>query len=205
MQVRPVPHIPELSLYKAHPGSGLWRIVDPEHDNPPYWAYHWAGGAVLARHILDQPETVRGMRVLDLGSGSGVVGIAAAKAGASEVIAADTDANAIAATKLNARINGVRVKTILADLTIGDPPRVDLIAIGDLFYNELLARKVTEFLRRCADAGIEVLVGDPGRTYLPRSHLRLVAQYHVSDFADGAQVKPSSVFSFESRSEINID
>ena len=95
MRVAPVPLLPEILLYTAHPASGLWRLAGPEADGadlpPPYWAYQWAGGAVLARHFLDRPETVRGRRVLDLGAGSGVVGIAAAKAGASQVIAAEID------------------------------------------------------------------------------------------------------------------
>ena len=105
MQVRCAPELPELQLYSAQPTSGLWRLARHTNDLPPYWAYDWAGGTVLARYILDHPETVKGLRVLDLGSGSGVVAIAAAKAGAAEVIAADIDENAVTAAKLNAELN----------------------------------------------------------------------------------------------------
>lgn len=198
MEVRRAPHVPELDLYRAHPGSGIGRLVDSENDPPPYWAYHWAGGTVIARHILDHPEVVSGLRVLDLGSGSGIVGIAAAKAGAGKVIAADTDPNALVATQLNALINGVNIEPMNGDVTIGDPPGVDLILAGDLFYDEATARRVTGFLLRCAAAGIQILIGDPGRSYLPRAHLRLIAEYLVSDFADaeGRAVKPSAVYAF---------
>ena len=165
---------------------------------PPYWAYRWAGGAVLARHFLDRPETVRSRRVLDLGAGSGVVGIAAAKAGASQVIAAEIDPYAVVALGLNAAMNDVTVTVLAHDLTAGPPPAVDLVAVGDLFYEHDLARRVTAFLDRCLTAGIEVLIGDPGREFLPRSRLRVIAEYGVPDFGAGmsAALKQSAVFSF---------
>lgn len=203
MPIAPAPSLPEIRLYTVHPASGLRRLIDPFDDDtdraPPYWAYHWAGGTVLARHILNHPETVAGLRVLDLGAGSGVVGISAAKAGAKEVIAADIDSNAIAAVGLNAHLNGVTIVTVLDDLTVGAPPKVDLIAVGDLFYEEELAARVTDFLQRCVEVGIEVLIGDPGRAYLPRPQLRLLAEYPVRDFGDvkDAPMKRSAVFSLE--------
>lgn len=203
LKLAPVPAIPEIRLYTAHPASGLWRLAGPEpgeaEQASPYWAYHWAGGAVLARHFLDHPETVAGRRVLDLGAGSGIVGIAAAKAGASEVIAAEIDPHAFAAIDLNAAANDVAVKVIGYDLTAGPVPAVDVVAVGDLFYDGDIARRVTAFLDRCIAAGIQVLVGDPGRAYLPRARLRLLAEYPVPDFGDviGAAMKPSAVFSLE--------
>lgn len=202
LRIAPVPSLPEIRLYTAHPASGLRRLAEPDETGqgrPPYWAYPWAGGAALARHVLDQPRTVAGRRVLDLGAGSGIVGIAAAKAGASAVIAAEIDRYAVAALALNAAANGVAITVIGDDLTAGPPPPVDLVAAGDLFYERDLADRVTVFLDRCLAAGIDVLVGDPGRTYLPRSRLRLLAEYRVPDVGEvrDAAMNPSGVFSFE--------
>ncbi|WP_244621642.1 class I SAM-dependent methyltransferase [Neomesorhizobium albiziae] len=202
MRVAPAPMVPEIRLYTAHPGSGLRRLSAPSEDceaPPPYWAYQWAGGTVLARHFLDRPQAIAGRRVLDLGSGSGIVGIAAAKAGARTVIAADIDPHAAVAASLNAELNGVAMKTVAADLTAAPPSEVDLVAVGDLFYERGLAIRVTAFLDLCLAAGIAVLVGDPGRAFLPHARLRLVAEYPVPDFGDngGAAMKRSAVFSFE--------
>ncbi|RUU24091.1 methyltransferase [Mesorhizobium sp. M6A.T.Ca.TU.002.02.2.1] len=226
LRLMPVPSLPEIRLYMAHPGSGLRRLADPEEvidlegltdpegqgfepeeeakadenePQPPYWAYAWAGGAVLARYLIDQPQTVVGRRVLDLGAGSGLVGIAAAKAGASDVIAAEIDRNGVAALGLNAVANGVMITVIDNDITTGPPPAVDLVLAGDVFYGREVALRVTPFLDRCLAAGIEVLVGDPRRTDLPLSRLRLLAEYRVPDFGDakGAASRPSGVFSFE--------
>ena len=206
LRLAPVPSLPEIRLYTAHPASGLRRLAEANKDGsappPPYWAYQWAGGTVLARYILNRPETVAGRRVLDLGAGSGIVGIAAAQAGAGEVIAAEIDGNAIAAIGLNAAANGVTIAAILGeDLTAGPPPRVDLLTVGDLFYEQALADRVTPFLDHCLSAGIKVLVGDPGRAYLPRARLRRLAEYAVPDFGGmkGAETKPSGIFSFEPR------
>ncbi|ESY66706.1 class I SAM-dependent methyltransferase [Mesorhizobium opportunistum] len=214
MRLGPVPALPEIRFYTAHSGSGLRRLVDPENEGdtdddgpepqPPYWAYAWAGGAVLARYILDNPSTVTGRRVLDLGAGSGIVGIAAAKAGARAVIAAEIDRNGVAAIGLNAAANDVAIGVVGDDVTKGAPPAVDMVLAGDVFYGQDVARRVVPFLDRCRAAGIEVLVGDPGRAYLPRSRLRLVAEYQVPDFGDakGAATKPSSVFRFEAGSVV---
>ncbi|RWN46035.1 MAG: methyltransferase [Mesorhizobium sp.] len=206
MRLVPVPALPEIQFYTAHPGSGLRRLVEPEDDaedapepQPPYWAYAWAGGTVLARYVLDHPTTVAGRRVLDLGAGSGLVGIAAAKAGARELIAAEIDRNGVAALELNAAANGVAITIIGEDITAGPPPAVDLVLAGDVFYGRDVALRVTPFLDRCLAAGIDVLVGDPRRNDLPLSRLRLLAEYQVPDFGDakGAATKPSGVFSFE--------
>lgn len=200
MRIAPVPSLDGIRLYTAHPGSGLRRLAGQGEDAPPpYWAYRWAGGTVLARYILDRPETVSGLRVLDLGAGSGIVAIAAAKAGARTVIAADIDPRAVAATGLNAALNGVTVETLLADLAAGPPPEVDVIAVGDLFYERELAIRVTAFLDRCLACGIRILIGDPGRAFLPHERLRLLAEYPVADFGElaGDISRPGLVFSFE--------
>ncbi len=203
MHLAPVPSLPEIQLYTAHPGSGLRRLAEQNEEGfglqPPYWAYPWPGGAVLARYLLDQPETVAGRRVLDLGAGSGIVAIASAKAGAGAVTAAEIDRNAVAALTLNTLANGVTVAVVVQDITAGPPPAVDLVAVGDLFYERALAERVTAFLDRCLAAGIEVLIGDPGRAYLPRPRLRTLAEYPVPDVGDikNAPMKNSIVFSLE--------
>ncbi len=187
LRLQAAPTLPHIVLYTGHAGSRLSRLGGMDLDAPaPYWAYDWAGGTVLARHITEYPEIVRGRRVLDLGTGSGIVAIAAAKSGAAEVIAADTDANAIAATELNASANAVSITALHADLLLKEPPTVDVILVGDLFYEESLATRVLDFLTACNDAGIEVLVGDPFRAPLPEKKLRLVAEYPVPDFGEAA-------------------
>ncbi len=215
MRLAPVPGLPEILLYTAHPASRLGRLTEPDaasdqdattdecpsdeddEPQPPYWAYVWAGGAVLARHILDHPEILTDRRVLDLGAGGGLVGIAAAKAGARDVTASETDRNGIVAIDLNAAANGVAISTRNDDLTAGSPPGVDLVLVGDLFYGPELAEQVIAFLDRCLERGIEVLVGDPGRAYLPRTRLRLLAEHAVVDFGEATPSRKSCVFAFE--------
>lgn len=190
-----VPSVPEIRLHTAHPGSGLRRL---EGDAAPYWAYPWAGGTALARYILDHPQTVLGRSVLDLGAGSGLVAIAAAKAGARDVLAAEIDRNALAALELNLAANAVSATIIDQDILGAEPPPVDLVLVGDLFYERRLATRVTAFLDRCVTAGIEVLVGDLGREHLPLSRLKMLADYPVPDFGDGrgAALKLGRVFTF---------
>nr|WP_179610911.1 50S ribosomal protein L11 methyltransferase [Rhizobium leguminosarum] len=205
LPVSPVPAIPEILLHAAGPASGLWRLAGREEADPaPYWAYPWAGGAVLARHLLDRPEVVAGRRVLDLGAGSGLVAIAAAKAGAAAVTAVDVDANAIAAIGLNAAINGVDIVAVAADIIEAPPPEeTDLLVVGDLFYDHALALRAMAFLRRCQSAGIEVLIGDPERAYLPQAQLKRIATHAVADFGAGSSggTVQAGVFSLADNTE----
>jgi predicted nicotinamide N-methyase len=192
------PGVPEIRLHRAGPRSGLMRLAqaDPGFGSP-YWARPWGGGLALARHVLDHPEIVAGKRVLDLGAGSGLVAIAAALAGAGAVRAVDVDPYAVTATRLNAAANGVAVEVTHADITGGDPPEVDLMLVGDLFYDPDLAERVEGFLRLCLAAGIVVLIGDPFRASLPTERLRVVAEYPVADYGDpeGA-ARAAAVFAF---------
>lgn len=196
LPLEPVPGVPEIRLHRAGPRSGLMRLADADADfGSPYWARPWGGGLALARHVLDHPETVAGQCVLDLGAGSGLVAIAAALAGARETRAADIDPYAITATRLNAAANGVAVETTLGDLTAGEPPDVDLLLVGDLFYDRVLAMRVEAFLRRCLAARTAVLIGDPWRAPLPDERLRIVAEYPVADYGDpGGARRAAAVF-----------
>lgn len=193
---RPVPLIPEIRLYLARDAAEVaWLPAEP----PPYWAYVWPGGAALARHVLDHPGAVRGRRVLDLGAGSGLVGIAAALSGAAGLAAAEIDPVGRAALQLNCAANGIAPEIIADDLLAGAPPDADVVLVGDLLYERELAEAVVPFLIRCREAGIDVLIGDPGRGFLPRQRIR-----HLGDYGSGmteddrdSPTTPSSVFAFE--------
>jgi predicted nicotinamide N-methyase len=185
LPLRAVPSTPQIRIHTAVPASGLSRLTAPG-GAPPYWAYPWAGGAALACYLLDHPASVEGRRVLDLGAGCGLVAIAAAMAGAKDVLAAEIDAIGRVALGLNAAANGVEVRILAEDLTKGEPPNVDVIAAGDVFYEGALAERMIGFLGRAADAGIAILIGDPGRAHLPESRLRRLADYAVRDFGDPA-------------------
>jgi predicted nicotinamide N-methyase len=188
LPVIPVPLVPEIALHTAQPDSGLRRMLEADDgggQTPPYWAYPWAGGIALARYLLDTPGLIAGRKVLDLGAGSGLVGIAAAKAGAGSVVAAETDPNAHAAIALNAELNGVSLTILDGDLLSGAPPDVDFVVAGDIYYDGGVATRMSAFFDRCLDAGIGVLIGDPGRAYLPGEGLQLLAEYDVPDFGAG--------------------
>lgn len=192
LRLQPAPALSGILLYTAHSASRLSRLGGADPDAPaPYWAYGWAGGTVLARHVIDHPELVRGRHILDLGCGSGIVAIAAAKSGAASVLAVDIDPNAVAATKLNAAANHVAVEARCADLLSAPPPKVDLILVGDLFYEETLAGRTYAFLLACRAAGIEVLIGDPYRAPLPSEKLRCIAECQVPDFGNGTHGEDS--------------
>lgn len=196
----PVPGVPEICLHKAGPKSGLWRLAEKDENfGAPYWAHHWGGGLGLARYLLDHPETVFARRVLDLGSGSGIVGIAAKKAGAEVVIAADIDPYAIAALRLNAIANSVRIQASLGDVTVITPPEVEVVLVGDLFYESELAERVTTFLDHCLESEAKVLIGDPRRAFLPLSRLRFLAEYPGADFSEVQREEgnTNAVYAFE--------
>jgi predicted nicotinamide N-methyase len=196
LPVETVPGIPEIRLHKAVPSSGLARLAEADDAfDSPYWAHYWAGGLALARHMLDHPAIVAGRRLLDLGAGSGLVAIAAAKAGAAAVIAAEVDAYAVAALRLNLALNTVSATILHEDLTGDEPPDVDLVLVGDLFYAADLATRVTAFLDRCVTRGVEVLVGDPWRAPLPLPRLTELARYDVAE-AGPHTMRPGGVFAF---------
>ena len=189
-----VPGVPEIRLRKAAPNSGLRRLAEADAGfGSPYWAYHWAGGLALARHVLDHPETVTGKRVVDLGAGGGLVAIAAAKAGAAHVTAAEIDPYALAALGRHAALNPVEVVIVAGAITPGPPPPADIMLVGDLFYAPGLAGQVGGFLDRCLALGMEVLVGDPWRTFLPVARLREIARYPVAETGSGSG-KAAGVF-----------
>lgn len=195
----PVPHAPEISLHVAEEATELWQKTEEELATiglpPPFWAFAWAGGQALARYLLDHPETVRGRRVLDFASGSGLVAIAAAKAGAAEVLACDIDAFAAEAIALNAAANGVAVTARLDDL-IGRDEGWQVICAGDVCYERAMAESVIGWLSGLTIRGGEVLIGDPGRSYLPRDRLAELATYQVpvTRALEDAEIKKSSVW-----------
>lgn len=177
------PLVPELRLYLASEVVPLWQLTEEELEvnglPPPWWAFAWAGGQALARHVLDHPETMQGRRVLDFAAGSGLVGIAAKKAGAAHVLAADVDPFAATACRLNAAANGVEIETTTDNLIGTTAGGLQTVLAGDICYEQPLAARVTEWLASLAAAGVTVLIGDPGRTYLPRERLEPVARYRV--------------------------
>ena len=161
----------------------IWRLTETELDEmgvaPPYWAFAWAGGQALARWLIDNPQEVAGKTVLDFATGSGLVGVAAMKAGAASVLCADIDPFCRAATALNAEANGVVLAFTDADLLDGPPPEVDVICAGDVCYESPMTDRVMAWLARAQAAGSRVLIGDPGRTYLPKTGLTFLAEYQV--------------------------
>jgi predicted nicotinamide N-methyase len=179
----PVPLVPEIRLHLAEESLSIWQKTEEELGRmnvpPPWWAFAWAGGQALARHLLDNPAIVVGQSVLDLGAGSGITAIAAAKVGAASVLAADTDPFALAAIELNSGANGVALATTAADLLAADPGSFGVILVGDMFYERPLAERALTFIEAGRQAGAEVLVGDPCRSYFPRERFREIAQYAV--------------------------
>lgn len=211
------PLLPEVILHLSREEpTVLWEQTELEVGRadlaPPFWAYPWAGGIALARFLLDHPEQVTGAVVLDVAAGSGLVAIAAALAGAAEVIASDIDPMAVAAIGLNAGANGVRVTVARGDLLTGGAAGagtaaavlasaaggrgVDVVLVGDAFYERRMAHRVLAFLDRARAAGARVLVGDPGRAYLPPARLRAVASYAVPAWAglEDEEIKQTTIW-----------
>ena len=177
------PLVPEVRLHLATEVLPLWRLTEEELEQqgvpPPYWAFAWAGGQALARYLIDNPELVRGRAVLDFGAGSGLVAIAAMRAGAATALAADIDAFATAATELNASANGVTAQTTTDDL-IGGAVAWDVLLVGDMCYERPLAERLIAWLKRAVAEGKTVLLGDPGRSYFPKDGLEKLVGYGVA-------------------------
>jgi predicted nicotinamide N-methyase len=185
---QPASAVPEVRLYLASEVTPLWHLTEERLKNggaggeellpPPYWAFAWPGGQGLARYALDHPETVRGKRVLDFASGCGIGAIAAMKAGAQKAFVADIDLYAQVAAQLNAEMNGVVVENALPDL---DKPyrQADIILAGDVCYQQAMSARILRWLYLCVGAGIKVLLGDPGRAYVPHTGLIELARYDV--------------------------
>ncbi|HEV7291393.1 MAG TPA: 50S ribosomal protein L11 methyltransferase [Devosia sp.] len=183
LRLEPVAGLPHIRLYQAHSGSRLSRLIHGYDAPAPYWAFPWAGGLALGHHFRARPELVAGRRVLDLGAGSGLVAISAALAGA-EASAAEIDKNGQAAIVLNAAANGVATPLVEINLDGAAPSNVDVVAAGDVFYDADVGRHMLPFLRRCNAAGLDVLIGDPGRRDLPADLLQELASYSVGDVGD---------------------
>jgi predicted nicotinamide N-methyase len=198
--LQPVPHTPEISLWLADEITPIWRMTEEELGAmglpPPFWAFAWSGGQGLARWLLDTPAEVAGRTVLDFATGSGLVGIAAMKAGAAQGLAADIDPFCAAAVALNAQANGVALAFTEIDLLEGPPPEVDVICAGDVCYEKPMTDRVMDWLRAARRQGSRVLIGDPHRTYFRSEGLVHLAEYQVpttrelEDFA----IKRSSVW-----------
>ena len=194
------PLVPEVMLHLAHEAVPLWQKTEEELGQmglpPPFWAFAWAGGQALARHVLDNPPLVRGRRVIDLASGSGLVGIAAMKAGAASLLAADIDQFSLEAIRLNGALNGVMLEVTGDDLLCAPAPDCGVILVGDLFYEKDLAARVLSWLAQAEEQGIVALIGDPGRSYLPRNELEKLGEYRVEVTRDleDAEIKLTSVW-----------
>jgi predicted nicotinamide N-methyase len=181
-RIATVPGLP-IRMHLADELTPIWEATEKDlaeaNVAPPFWAFPWAGGQALARYVLDNPETVRGKLVLDIACGSGLVAIAAALAGAAEVVANDIDPMCEAAVSLNAELNGVAITYASGDLLQGDPPDYDVILAADVFYEQTPARLFRAMLERAHTNGTAIFAGDPGRTYFPRDAFRQVAEYAV--------------------------
>lgn len=177
------PHTPELQLHLADEITPIWKLTEEALEEiglpPPFWAFAWAGGQALARYILDHPEIVASKRVIDFATGSGIVAVAAMKAGAASVLAADIDVFCEAAVGLNAEANGVEIAFTDQNLLTAPPPEAEVLLAGDICYERPMAEAVMAWLGQGRTAGASVLIGDPGRTYFPKDGLEKLAEYQV--------------------------
>jgi predicted nicotinamide N-methyase len=193
------PLVPEIRLHLATEVVPLWRKTEEELQAegvpPPYWAFAWAGGQALSRHVLDNPGVVAARTVLDLGSGSGLVALAAARAGAARVLAADIDAFAGAAIRLNAAANRVAVEVTTEDV-IGTSTPWQTILVGDMCYERPLAERLLAWLTERQTAGSLVLLGDPGRSYFPKGGVEKLATYRVQTTREleDREIRETSVY-----------
>lgn len=182
-RLQTVPHAPEISLWLADEITPIWKMTEEELGDlglpPPFWAFAWAGGQAIARWLLDNPDEVQGRTVLDFATGSGLVGIAALKAGAVSVTGSDIDRFCAAAVALNSQANSVSMGFTNKNLLDAAPPAVDLICAGDVCYEKPMTERVMDWLATARAQGTRVLLGDPGRTYLPKSGLTFLAEYCV--------------------------
>ncbi len=182
-RLRPVPGIDGIRLHLADEVLPLWHAVQVETGDPdaalPYWAFAWGGGLAIARYLAEHPEAVAGRRAVDFASGSGLCAVAALRAGATELTGIDIDRFAAAAIDLNARANGVRASVIRRDVLDDETPDTDVVLAGDCWYEAGLATRVLPWLQRVRDSGVDVIVGDPGRRYLPAADLVELARYEV--------------------------
>jgi len=196
------PHTPELWLHLASEITPIWKLTEKALAEiglpPPFWAFAWAGGQALARYVLDHPQTVAGRRVLDFAAGSGIVAVAAARAGAARVLAADIDVFCEAAVGLNAEANAVDVACTAEDMLDLPPPAwAEVILAGDICYEQPLAARVMAWLSAARGQGARVLIGDPGRSYFPRQGLDKLAEYQVPTTREleDMEVKRTAVWS----------
>jgi predicted nicotinamide N-methyase len=204
-RIAPAGFVPEIRLHLAEDPFRMWETTERALGRtglpPPFWAFAWAGGQALARYLLDHPDVVRGRRVIDIATGSGLVAIAAAMAGAAAVTATDIDPLAVTAARLNAEANDVRVAVWCGDVLDGDGDVFgqhlpQLVLAADAFYEKDLARRVMRFLEHAQARDAVVLAGDLGRRFLPRSRLREVAAYDVpvSTALEGTDIKRTAVW-----------
>lgn len=195
------PHVPEIELHLADEAHDLWHRTEEELATiglpPPFWAFAWAGGQGVARYILDHPNAVAGRTVLDFASGSGLVAIAAMKAGATSVIASDIDPFALPAIAINATTNSVAITPTLTDL-IDQDHGWDVVLAGDVFYEKPLADRLIPWFSKLSARGARIIVGDPGRAYLPKERLEQLAVYTVpvTRALEDAEVKRTTVWAF---------
>ncbi len=193
------PHVPEIILHLADEAHDLWHRTEEELEEiglpPPFWAFAWAGGQGLARHVLDHPHLVAGKRVLDFASGSGLVAIAAMKAGAAHALAADIDPFCAAAIALNARENAVAVDFTAQDM-VGHCGEWDVVLAGDVFYDKAFTERLLPWFSALGARGAKILVGDPGRAYLPKTGLEALATYEVpvTRVLEDSEVKRTTVW-----------
>jgi predicted nicotinamide N-methyase len=193
------PLVPEIKLHLASEVVPLWRKTEEELEAegvpPPYWAFAWAGGQALSRYVLDHPETVAGKKVLDFGSGSGLVAIAAMKADASHVLAVDIDEFAAAAIEANGKANNVHIDIITDDI-IDQTGCWRTVLVGDMCYERPLAERLLVWLRGLSKRGALVLLGDPGRSYFPQSGVEKLATYRVQTTREleDREIRETSVY-----------